>query len=197
MARSMPSRRILMSTLAAAAWALAAAVPAAAASGRVVDERGNPIADASACLMAEGAEVQCVSTDSMGRFALLPTRHPSIRVRRSGYMPVTVANVDQESPIVLPLAATIRVRVVESTTAKPPRKRGTMALVFPDGRIADDFPLTEAGEIVIRPVRPGGVRVRVRIEGYDDGGGSEAVLEAGKETEVIVKVRAASSGGRN
>lgn len=173
------------------------AFPAAAASGRVVDERGQPVVGANACLMQEGAEIQCVVTDSMGRYSLLPTTHPSIRVRASGYMPVTVANVDQESPIVLPLGAAIRVRILDAATGAPPRKRGTMALVFPDGRTADDFPLTEAGEIVIRPVRSGDVRVRIRIEGFDDGGGIETRLEAGKEREVVVKVRAKPAAKRN
>lgn len=158
---------------------------AAAASGVVVDPEGRPIAGARACILVGGEfEGVCVETDANGAYKLMETTLPAVRVSAKGYLPVKVAAVDQAAPIVLRRAASLRVRLRDAGTGES-IAAGEVVVTYSTGARRGPVPANAAG-VRLHTLEPGEVVVTGRAEGYREGRAAPAVLEGGKETEVVV-----------
>jgi len=164
--------------------------PALASSGRVVDPDGKPIPGARACLMiGEGADTEglCDITDPMGAYKLpLAERTPVIRIVADGFLPTKVAAVDQEAPIVLDRAATLRVRVLDAVTGHPIPK-SQVTLVFANGGKQGPLPANRGG-VRAKSLPPGDVIPSAKAKGYRETTGAAVTLVASRETEVELKL---------
>ena len=76
-----------------------------------------------------------------------------------------------------------------------PIARGELTLASPSGRKTGPFPVNAAG-LKVATVAPGRVVPTGRAPGYRDAVGDEVELLAGKETEIVLRLRkaAATSG---
>ena len=164
---------------------------ARATTGRVVDEHAVPISNASVCLISESSEVACVATNSDGRYVLYPSELTTVRIRKSGYLPMQIGNVDQPTPIVLTTGSALRARVVDVTTGDA-LGGGEIDVVYPNGSTKDHLPFRKAG-LIARSLPSGPAVVRVRLAGWDDAGGAHVELAKGGETEVVIKLRKSPS----
>jgi hypothetical protein len=172
---------------AAVVLVLAATAPALATGGRVVDTEGNPVGSGKACLLVAGREGMCSDLDSQGRYTLPEASVPSLRIVSPGYLPKVIAAVDQESPIVLDRAASLRVRLRDAATGQPIPK-GEVLLVTPSGQRAGPFPANAAG-VRVATLPPGLVLPTGRAAGYEDGSGVAVDLVAGRESDVTLDLR--------
>jgi len=164
-----------------------ASLPALSASGHVVDPAGRPVPGARACLMVAGREGLCVETDERGYFSLLPSRIPSVRIRKTGYLPVTIASVDQEAPIVLAIAAAIEARLFDADTGEP-IDEGKLMLRYSSGFQRGPFPVRAAG-LLVRTIEPGTVVPVATAEGYAEARGTPLDLPAGATTEITLRLK--------
>ncbi len=180
--------------LLAAVTALAAStLPAAAASGRVVDPEGAPLAGARACILVGGdQDGVCVETNEAGSYQLMPTRLPSVRISAKGFLSVKVAAVDQAAPIVLRRAASLRVRLLDAATGAPIPK-GEVFITYSTGARRGPLPSNAAG-VRVHTLEPGQVVVTARAEGHREGKAAPIVLTGGHEAEVVVKLDPGEAG---
>jgi hypothetical protein len=163
-----------------------AAIPARAASGRVVDKAGKPVVDARACIMVAGAEGLCVQTDESGYFSLPNIRATDMRIVAAGFLPRTVAAVDQEAPIALDPAASLRARVLDAATGRPILK-AEVRIAYASGVQKGPFPTNAAG-VRVNALPPGEVVPSAKAAGYRDKSGTVVPLVAGKETVVELRL---------
>ncbi len=178
------SLRVLRSLLGSASVLAGSVLVAAAASGVVVDPEGRPIAGARACILVGGElEGLCVETDEHGAYRLMPTTLPAVRISAKGYLPLKVAAVDQAAPIVLRRAAWLWVRLRDARTGEP-IPRGEVLVTYSTGARKGPVQANAAG--VRLPLEPGEVVVTGKAEGYRDGRAGPAVIEGGRQTEVVV-----------
>jgi hypothetical protein len=168
---------------------LAAALPAAAASGTVVDSDGNPVAQARACLFAEADTGFCVETDERGYYRLPTTSVDTVRITAEGFLSQFVAAVPQSSPVVLRRAAAILVHVVDAGDGSP-LSGGTVAITYFSGRTIDGHPFNRSG-VKVSTLEPGSALVRASLAGYRDSDGLPVVLTAGERAEVTLRLRRA------
>lgn len=174
-------------TAAAFVAALAAAEPSVwAASGRVLDTNGNPMPGAQACVVVGGKLEGCATTDEAGFYRVPAGQQLSVRVWAPGFLPVLVAAVDQESPVVLRRAAKLLVRVVDADTGAK-LSGGSVAVIDLSGRQKGGFPFNKAG-VSIADLEPGQVLVVASLDGYD-GPGERVDLEGAQQTEVTLRLR--------
>jgi hypothetical protein len=137
--------------------------------------------------MTAGAEILCLQTDAKGFYDLPSSKQDRIRIRKSGYLPKTLAAVDHERPIVLERAATLMV-VLEDAETGERIPEGEIEVVHSTGRKRGPFPTRTAG-VRIRPLPPGPVNVVSRAKGYEEKVFKLLVLEAGEETSITVALR--------
>jgi len=163
-----------------------AAIPARAAGGRVVDNAGKPVVDARACVMVAGVEGLCVQTDDNGFFSLPNTRATDMRIIAAGFLPRIVAAVDQEAPIALDPAASLRARVLDATTGRAIPK-AEVRIAYASGAQKGPFPANAAG-VRVNTLPPGEVVPSAKAPGYRDKSGSAVSLVAGKETVVELRL---------
>lgn len=190
-------RSALVLVLAAAVLAppvsLAAAPAAApAATGRVLGPDGAPVFAAQVCTYNDGVPIDCVDTDSAGYYRMENPARATLFIRARGFVPATVSSAPQNAPIVLELAATLRVRVVDAATREPIGK-GVVTLAQPSGRrIGSAVPFNRAG-VRMSTLEPGETLVRAEAEGYTPGGPVTAVLVSGHELEVVIEMKKAAA----
>ncbi len=163
-----------------------ASLPARAASGHVVDNAGEPVVDARVCLMVAGAEGLCVRTDEKGFFSLPNTRVTDMRIVAAGFLPRIVAAVDQEAPIALDPAASLRARVLDAATGRVIPK-AEVRISYASGAQKGPFPANAAG-VHVNALSPGEVVPSAKAPGYRDKSGSVVLLVAGKETVVELRL---------
>jgi hypothetical protein len=171
---------------AATAFALLAAGSAGAASGRVADPAGRPIAGARACIQVGGGDGVCSSTDATGWYELPETTLPTVRITAAGYLPKSVAAVDQEGVIVLDVAAALRARLLDAASGEPIRQ-GQLVLAASSGRRTGPFPVNAAG-LRVATLVPGRLVPTGSAPGYRDAVGEEVDFLAGKETEIVLRL---------
>lgn len=160
--------------------------PADATSGRVAGPDGKPFAGARACIQADGRDGICSLTDAQGWYRLPETKLPRVRITAAGYLPKSVAAVDQEGVVVLERAAALRARLLDADSGKPIPK-GELTLASPSGRKRGPFPVNEAG-LKVATLAPGRVVPRGSAPGYRDAVGQEVDLRAGTETEIVLRL---------
>jgi hypothetical protein len=175
------SKRFVLGSLVLVAW-----LPAAAITGKVVDSEGQPIANASACLIVDGVPGFCTTTDENGNFDLVDTEVPRMRVSARDYQPKYLPAVTQEQPIVLRRAAWIHVRLVDSATGEPVAT-GKVTLTYPSGVRKGPFPVNRLG-VRVGQLPEGEVVVSVKADGYRPAEGQTAKLVAGEEAAVTVEL---------
>jgi hypothetical protein len=175
-------RHLLLPVLAA----VLAAAPAGATTGRVAGADGKPLAGARACIQVQGGEGICAQTDAEGWYRLPETSLPKVRITAAGYLPRTVAAVDQEGIIVLERAAALTARLLDADTGAPIPK-GELTLDSPSGRKRGPFPVNAAG-LKVATLAPGRVVPRGRAPGYRDAVGQEVDLRAGADTEIVLRL---------
>ena len=182
----MPGRAplLLLAVLASAAG------PAGATSGRVAGPDGKPLPGARACIQVQGGEGICANTDAEGWYRLPETSLPKVRISAAGYLPKSVAAVDQEGIIVLERAAALTARFLDAETGQAIPK-GELTLASPSGRKRGPFPVNGAG-LKVATLSPGRVVPRGSAPGYRDAVGKEVELKAGTETEIVLRLSPAA-----
>lgn len=180
-------QRVIVRLVVMLSAAVSTASAVEASVGQVRDAAGKPIEGASVCLVVAGRDGLCATTDGDGAYNLPDSDVPAIRISKKGYLPSTVANVPQESPIVLEIAAVLFVRLVdvETRVAIP---KGEVWFSYPSGERKGPLPCNSKG-VRISTVRPGEVVVSARAEGYLETRTSPTRLTGGRETEVVVALR--------
>lgn len=154
-----------------------------------MDAEGNPVVGARACLIVGGVEGLCDLTDVEGRYALPASDAVSVRVAASGFLPVNIAAVPQDSPLVLEQAAALLVRVVDAATGDGVEE-SEVTVVYTSGRQLGPFPANRNG-VSLRTLPAGEVRAVGKAAGYLDATGLTVTLERGKKTEVRLALRRA------
>jgi hypothetical protein len=167
--------------------ALLAAPAARAASGRVAGPDGKPVVRARACLMVAGTEGLCTETDASGWYRLPDSEVPGVRIRAAGFLPRTVAAVDQEAVIVLERSAAVLVKLVDEATGEPVGE-GKVTFTNPSGRKVGPFPANRAG-VRVSTMVPGRFVPVAAAPGYAEASGAEVDLVAGEETEIVLRLR--------
>ncbi|HEX5042958.1 MAG TPA: carboxypeptidase-like regulatory domain-containing protein [Candidatus Polarisedimenticolaceae bacterium] len=184
----MPRLAVLLVLLVAASWT----PPAGAASGRVAGPDGKPLAGARACIQVQGGQGMCSDTDAEGWYRLPETSLSTVRITAAGYLPKSVAAVDQEGIVVLERAAALRARLLDAESGEP-IARGELTLASPSGRKRGPFPVNGAG-LRVATLAPGRVVPRGSAPGYRDAVGQEVELRAGTETEIVLRLARSTSG---
>jgi len=168
---------------------------ALALTGTVVDHHGEPIEGARVCYFVETVEELCSQTTAAGYFELPDSRLDTIRVVAAGYLPKKLPAVEQEAPIALQPAAAILVRLVDAGTGEGIAD-GRVEILHASGALRS-FPSNRAG-VRVRSYEPGLVTVTGRAEGYRPAQPMRVELEAGRETEVEIRMEreeGAAEGG--
>jgi len=180
-----------LTLLAVALGPPASAAPGVSPSGVVVDPDGKPVVEAKACLIVGGAEGLCDRTGVDGRYALPASGALTVRIAASGFLPVSVAAVPQQSPIVLERAAALVVLVLDAATGEGVPAEVT--LVYATGRQLGPFPANRAG-LALKTLPGGEVRVVAKAKGYADGHGEALTLTRGQRAEArVLLTRGASA----
>jgi hypothetical protein len=169
-----------------AALLLSAARPALAVSGRIVDEAGEPVPGARACLRSGHQDAVCTQADETGYYRLEDALLTTVRITAPGYLPEEVAAVDQEAPVVLRRSATLFVRVVDP--AGEPLAGGTIRIVLVSGRQIDGLPFNRAG-VRVADLAPGTLTVRASLAGWEEVDPPTVEVVAGQQTDVVVRLR--------
>ncbi len=157
----------------------------AAATGKIVDPDGVPIAGAQICEQVEGAPDRCVSADANGVYNIENPLRASLLVRTSGFVARVIDAAPLSQPVMLQRAAVLRVNVVDGADGRPLAK-GKVMIDSPSGRRIGDFvPFNKAG-VRISTLDPGIVFVRAEADGYQPGGPVPVELVGGAERAVKV-----------
>jgi len=172
--------------------ALVLCVPALALTGTVTDEAGEPVEGARVCYFVDRVETLCTSTTDAGFFELPDSELDTIRIVATDHLPLTLPAVEQDGPIVLKAAASILVRVVDAETGEG-ISDGRVEILHASGRVRR-FPANRSG-VRVRSYEPGLVTVTARAEGYLAGEPRQVELEAGGETEVVIRLARESDAG--
>lgn len=165
--------------------------PALGATGHVVDPDGKPVPGARACLMVAGSEGLCSVTDASGYYGLPDSSVPWVRIVAKGFLPKQVSAVDQESPIALERAATLRVRVADAATGAALAK-GQVFILYPSGKKIGPLPINAMG-VQISSLEPGEIVVQASSPGHSEGRSETVRLHGGEEREVVIKLASAGS----
>ena len=160
--------------------------PVMAASGQVVDPTGKSIEGARACLMVAGREGLCTETDEVGYYLLPDNRALKLRISADGFLPLTLAAVDQSRAIVLDRAASLRLRLLDSASGET-IPDGKFTVAYKTGRQVGPLPTNAAG-LLIRTLHPGEVVVRAEAEGYEKSQGQTVSLEPGKQHKLVLRL---------
>jgi hypothetical protein len=163
--------------------------PVLAASGRVVDPTGKPIEGARACLLVAGAEGLCSITDTSGYYDLPDTEVPWLRIVAKGFLPKRLSAVDQEVPVTLDRAASLRVRLLDRATGAPIQK-GQVFVIYSSGRKKGPFPTNAAG-VRVSTLEPGEVVVQGMAADHADDRSDTVRLQGGTESELVLRLPAA------
>jgi len=142
----------------------ALATPLLALSGTVQDPDGKPLQGASVCYLLGDEESLCVETDERGFFDLMDSAVDRIRIAAVGFLPQTVAAVQQEAPIKLERAGALWVRLLDDTSGEA-IPEGEVFLLLPSGRRQGPFP-TNAKGVQIATLPLGTYRVIARATDY-------------------------------
>jgi len=177
----MPRRRTRL-----AACLLAAAGPAAAATGTVIDPAGKPIAGARVCHFMDNIEILCAISKDNGSFDIIDSTAMPMRVTAEGFLPEVVPAAGHQE-ITLRRAPILLVRLVDAQTAAP-IDRGEVLVVYSPTEAKGPFPANRAGVRIQRLLRPGPARLVGRAEGYLDSRPEVVTIEAGKEVELTLRL---------
>ena len=184
------SALIVRIVVAACVLGCAAGSGTSAATGHVVDPEGNPIEDARACFVLKKDDMtMCARTDERGYYELPPSHAMKIEILARGFLPVTIAAVDQDAPVPLHRAAKLRVTVVDARTGDP-IDASEVALFYPTGAGKGPVPVGASGAI-LGTLPPGEVIVVARAIGYLEGRNAGIKLEGGVERETVLKLEPA------
>lgn len=170
-----------------AAGLLSALVPVMAPCGSVIDRDGRPIQDARVCYIKAGVDQACARTDENGTYDLPASDSSMLRVAAEDYMPKVLAAADQAAPIVLEKTPVLFVQLVDAQSGEP-LGQGSVQVIYPSGESRGPFPANAAGVRVQRVLQPGQVRLHVEADGFTQEHLEAAVLKAGQETKVVVKL---------
>ncbi len=172
---------------AAIAAAACLSLPAAAATGKVVDADGNPVADARICYVAAGVgETFCVRTAADGRYALPSGSLPSLRISAKGFFVQSVPANDRAEPVVLVRAGAIAVRLVDAGDGEAV-EGGEVYVLLPWGEEKGPFPVNAAG-VEIGSLPPGPATVVGRCGGYLESRVGPVAIEAGRPRTLVLKL---------
>ena len=163
-----------------------------ATDGTVVDSVGRPVVGAQACYVAGNADLYCSVTDDRGNFSLPDSEQDSLRVLAEGYMPKTVVASTLVAPIVLLRSPTLIVRLVDGEGER--LNEGEVSVVYSTGQSRGPFPVNASGVRIRRVLPPGEARVVARAEGFRQEKPEPVELEAGKTSEVEIRLVPAQSG---
>jgi carboxypeptidase family protein len=143
--------------------------------GRVVDERGGPIAGAQICAIAEGAACcaapTCVASDARGGFRIRLDAPPlTVFASHPEYAPVTEGDFDrhQQRPILLTMksgGASISGTVLDAGGGPIPGAR-LSATDLEDRPLA--VGISDVHGTFLMRVAAGGTRIRAESEGYSE-----------------------------
>jgi hypothetical protein len=182
-------RPVIRAAMALLVAGFAAAPALAAASGHVVDPDGNPVVGGRACVMMgqeKAVEGLCVGTDESGFYRLPASGDATVRIVAEGFLPMRVAGVEQETPIVLKRAASIMVHVLDAATGSPIEK-AEVRLVLATGEQMGPFPSNRGG-VRIAKLPPGDLIAKAKAEGYQEKDGNPVTLVAGRQSEVELRL---------
>jgi hypothetical protein len=169
----------------------AAGTVAGAARGQVVDPEGNPVENARACFVLKKKEMtMCARTDERGFYELPPSHAMKIEVSARGFLPLTIAAVDQDAPVALSRAARLRVRIVDARTGEAIRQ-SEVALFYPSGAGKGPVPANASG-VILGTLPPGEVVVVARAIGYREGRSDAIALEGGTVSEAVLELEPAT-----
>ncbi len=179
--------------LARSCWILLVVVVAATSAsrawtGRVADVDGKPIAGARACLVQADAEELCVDADAQGHYELPSSAVSGIRITAWGFLPKVIAAADRDAPVVLERAAILRARLVDADTGKAIAK-GDLRIAYASGTTKGPFPTNAAG-VRVNALPPGEAVPMARAPRYREEKGPIVRLEAGHETEIVLRLHA-------
>lgn len=164
---------------------------AVAMEGTVVDRQGKPIAGARACWVSGKVELLCSQTDETGYFSLPDSEQDSLRIVADEYLPREVPGTAVVAPIVLELAPSLWVHLLDGASGKP-LAEGEVSVVYSSGHAQGPFPVNASGVRVRRVLKPGEVRIVATVPGYVQDAPLPTELESGKETEVTLELRPAA-----
>ena len=170
-----------------AAVSAAAAAPALAFVGSVVDMGGKPIEGARACYVVGNAELFCSETDDSGRFELPGSMQDGIRVVADGYSPRTILVAEASAPVVLERSPTLLVKLLDATDGTP-ISEGQVSVVYSSGKFLGPFPVNASGVRVRRVLRSGEARIVIVAPGYRQPHPQPIDLVPGKLTEVSIEL---------
>lgn len=176
--------------IAASALVLAAALPAAAATGAVVDEQGQPIPGARVCHFIDNIELFCGLAGENGEFDIPDSTAMPMRVTAEGYLSA-IAPCAGYQRVTLKRAPALFARVVDAATGEPIEK-SEVVVVYSSSETKGPFPANRAGVRVQRVLKPGDVRVIGRAEGYEPSAPEAVTLKPGEEAEVLLKLARAT-----
>lgn len=159
---------------ATSAWAL---------TGTVEDLTAKAIEGARACYLLGGTESLCVLTDKRGFFELPTSNIDRVQISADGFIPRTVAAIQQSAPIALTRSGALWLRLVDPTG--DPIAEGEIYLVLPNGARKGPFPVNANG-VRIRTLPVESYRVVVRAPGYSQTKSISTLVEAGKEIKLDV-----------
>lgn len=163
--------------------------PAWAASGRVLDSEGKPIAGAQACYVG-GPEVgDCTKTDSEGFYSLPDRAGRSVRILHPDYVLQRVAATDLDRPVRLQRAAILEVKFLTDPGDTP--VEGVVFFVTrADGnRLGPLGPTNASGTVIAESLPPGGVTVSVYAPGYHAVPGKNVLLESGNQASLTFRLK--------
>ena len=181
---------IMRIVTAACVLCCAAGTFADAAKGQVVDPEGNPVEGARACYLLKRTDMtMCVRTDERGFYELPPSHAMKLEISAKGFLPINVAAVEQDAPVALLRAATLRVKIVDARTGDAIRE-SEVALFYPSGAGKGPVPANASG-VILGTLPPGEVIVVGRAIGYLEGRTDAILLEGGAESETILELEPA------
>lgn len=167
-----------------------------AAEGRVVDDKGHPLAEVRVCTMLGNVELACAETNDEGRFGLGTGEIARLRFVAEDFLPRDIELGDLPDPVVMKRAPSLMVRVVEAGSKKPVGG-GEIYVVYSTGVRRGPFPFNQAGLRVRRALEPGEVKLVVELKGYEVVTSPDGLrLQEGRETEVLLEVKSIAAPTR-
>lgn len=171
---------LLCGLLPASAWA--------AATGRVVDPDGKPIAGIEVCNILHEVAIDCIKTDAQGYYRIAKPSGVDVFIRGSGYVPRRAAAVESSTPIVLKRAASLLIHVVDADTGQPVPS-GKVILNYTSGlQIGKEAPFNRAG-VQISSLRPGAILARCEAPGYAPAGPDTVILGEGEQKAITLAMK--------
>ena len=160
-----------------------------ASSGVVINQKGEPLAGVRVCYSLSGSDGLCASSNKKGEWELPRSGVDRIQLTLEGYLPKKISSGDQSAPVMLELAATLLVKLVDPSG--DPIEEGEIELVYSSGRRIGPIPISRAAGTRIRSLKPGPVVVVGRSKGFGEGRAAESELRGGEEIVAIVPLEPA------